>query len=495
MKSNYKLTNNSLLNIITRIILVPLIILLFWHFNPSTQKSQHPYPSKLELVEEVRNLTFNEAGPPAFSIKEKKLAIFGKALFEDKRFSANGKISCSKCHDSQQSYSDGLKKAEGLGKTNRRAPSIINSFASHWFFWDGRSDSLESQALGPIEHPKEHGISRTHVVSLIKKYYLDEFETHFGKWPSSLQAELPTEASPKNSNASMSSKMSMYTLASLKSFALQDKILSLASKIDSTPTKIISEITDLTPNTPQDWSSSWNSLTSEQQKDINFVFSCFGKAIAQFEKGIVAIRSPFDLFAKNLISGKSEQESFVKGFKEKELIGLKIFTGPGQCSTCHMGPNFTDQQFHNIGLPLSSHDILKDPSLYIDVGRSVGVLIAKSSPFNCLGDYFSNTSESCKELPWLAEDSLELVGAFKTPSLRNVEERAPYTHDGRFSNLKDLLTHYKDLDPEAGIGHLEETLLEISLNEKDLEDLEAFLRSLTSPVTDMSTEKSLTQTP
>lgn len=475
--------------IIKLILLLAITTALISTYVPS--KSKRPYPSKQEFVSEVEHLVFSEEQIPRFTNEEKKLAQFGKKLFFDQRFSANNQVSCSHCHKPEKSFSDGLTKGEGIGKTDRRTPSIINSFYSHWFFWDGRADSLAAQALGPIEHPHEHGISRTHVVRKLKEFYLEEFEHHFGPWPDSLNEDLPSEASPRNNNVSLSSRISMYTLASINSFSVQDKILRLSQKKEISPAKLISQLADFTPSTPVTWSNSWNSLRQEQRNDINKVFSCFGKAIAQYEKGILAVNSPFDTFAKNFLAGNSEKESLVPGFGEEELEGLKIFIGPGQCTTCHMGPNFSDQQFHNIGLPISAKDILEDAKHYIDVGRSVGVIMAVNNSFNCKGrfDMGSLESESCLELPWLSIENLELVGAFKTPSLRNVSDRAPYTHDGRFTKLREVLNHYNKLPEDAGLGHMEETLQPLGLDSDKLEKLEAFLISISSPVVDLSTDR------
>ena len=83
-------------------------------------------------------------------------------------------------------------------------------------------------------------------------------------------------------------------------------------------------------------------------------------------------------------------------------------------------------------------------------------------------------------------ENLELVGAFKTPSLRNVAQRAPYTHDGRFAKIADILSHYNEMPEESGIGHREETLLPLKFNNDQLKRLELFLNSLSSPVTDLS---------
>ncbi len=77
-------------------------------------------------------------------------AELGQKLFFDSRFSANGKVSCATCHVPEILFTDGLARARGIGETARSAPGIIGVAYSPWYFWDGRSDSQWSQALGPL---------------------------------------------------------------------------------------------------------------------------------------------------------------------------------------------------------------------------------------------------------------------------------------------------------------------------------------------------------
>jgi cytochrome c peroxidase len=68
-------------------------------------------------------------------------------------------------------------------------------------------------------------------------------------------------------------------------------------------------------------------------------------------------------------------------------------------------------------------------------------------------------------------------GAFKTPTLRNVAERAPYMHAGQFESLKDVLRFYRDLSPEKRRPEL----VHGGLTDDELDDLEAFLHTLSAP--------------
>ncbi|MCK5872496.1 MAG: cytochrome-c peroxidase, partial [Methylococcales bacterium] len=88
-----------------------------------------------------------------------KIAL-GQRLFNDKRLSADGSVSCASCHHADKAFTDGLKTAQGIkGLTGaRNAPTVMNSAFYTSFFVDGRSDSLEAQALGPLTNPIEHGL-------------------------------------------------------------------------------------------------------------------------------------------------------------------------------------------------------------------------------------------------------------------------------------------------------------------------------------------------
>jgi hypothetical protein len=96
-------------------------------------------------------------------------AALGQALFFDPRFSANGKISCASCHRAALAFTDGRARAEGMFVGTRNTPTVLNAAFGQWYFLDGRSDSLWSQALQPFENPKEIGGDRRHIVSAVSR--------------------------------------------------------------------------------------------------------------------------------------------------------------------------------------------------------------------------------------------------------------------------------------------------------------------------------------
>lgn len=113
-----------------------------------------------------------------------KVAL-GKRLYEDKRFSGDGTVSCSTCHDPAKAFGDGLPVAEGIGKQRgtRNSPTVINAAYYTSQFWDGRRPSLEEQAKDPFENPVEHGLKNHEpILSTIRAdaTYPAEFKEVFG---------------------------------------------------------------------------------------------------------------------------------------------------------------------------------------------------------------------------------------------------------------------------------------------------------------------------
>jgi cytochrome c peroxidase len=92
----------------------------------------------------------------------------GERLFFERRLSANGEISCSRCHLPERNWSDGLPRAVGLEEVDRNAPSVVNVRYQHWFGWDGAHDSLWAQSINPILDPRELGMSAASVAKFIR---------------------------------------------------------------------------------------------------------------------------------------------------------------------------------------------------------------------------------------------------------------------------------------------------------------------------------------
>ena len=297
----------------------------------------------------------------------------GRQLYFDERLSSDNTVSCASCHDPMLGY--GAETAFGVGvrgqEGGRNSPVSYNRILSREQFWDGRAASLEEQAVGPIANPIEMG------------------NTH--------------DASIK-------------TIASIPGYKKQfEKVFGDGVTIDNV-----------------------------------------GKAIAAFERALVTGPMPYDayneiarfeqVYADDLEFLDEEPElkaqyeelkaaAAERPMSESAQRGMKLFFGKANCAACHAGANFTDEQYHNLGVGMDA----KDP----DLGR------------------FDVTKEEKDR------------GAFKTPTLRNVALSPPYMHDGSQATLEEVVEWY-----DKG-GHknpwLSDKMKPLNLNDQEEADLVAFM--------------------
>lgn len=246
----------------------------------------------------LASLQLNQLPPvpnePSNAVEKNPAAIaLGKRLFFDPRFSRKNAISCASCHDPNQHFQDGRALAQGIGIASRRTLPIVAAGHSPWLFWDGRKDSLWSQALAPFEDNVEYGGNRTRIAREMQRLYRDEYELIFGKMPA--LSGLVSDASP------------------------------LGSAVEK---------------------AAWHAMDAKSQEAVSRVFANIGKAIAVYEKTLSHRESRFDQYVKNVLD-KTNASSFTP----QEVNGLRVFIGKGRCVTCHSGPLFTDHHFHSTRVP------------------------------------------------------------------------------------------------------------------------------------------------
>ena len=269
----------------------------------------------------------------------------GRMLFFDPRLSGPSTMSCASCHNPALSWGDGLPTGIGsaANKLGRKSPTILNLAWAEALFWDGRANTLEQQAVGPIQAPGEMNQSMPKLLTTLATIpgYRDAFAAAF-------------------------------------------------------PGETVSEKT-------------------------------IGKAIATFERTVVSAKAPFDQW----IDG---DEAAIDANARR---GFVTFNTKANCVACHSGWRFTDDSFHDIGLPDA------------DLGR--GKLIEGVEP---------------------------LKHAFKTPGLRNVAGRAPYMHNGAVASMTAVIRHYDNNFVRR--PSLSGEIYPLHLSDGDVHDLVAFLRTLTS---------------
>lgn len=222
------------------------------------------------------------------------------------------------------------------------------------------------------------------------------------------------------------------------------------------------------PVADPDAALAWSALSSAQRDEVTGVFVNVGKAIAAYERRIEFGTSRFDNYVDAVTAGQSGQGILA----DDEIAGLRLFIGRANCTQCHNGPLLSNNEFHNTG-------VRPRPELAIDHGRLTGATAVLSDEFGCRSRW-SDARERCSELEFLVTGEHTLDRAYKVPSLRNVAERAPYMDAGQFATLAEVLDHYNRA-PAAATGHSE--LRPLRLKPSELDQLEAFLRTLSGPIT------------
>ena len=199
------------------------------------------------------------------------------------------------------------------------------------------------------------------------------------------------------------------------------------------------------------------------------VLAGVGKALAAFQETLLSGRTPFDEFRDALERGDRAAAARYPAAAQR---GLRIFIGRGNCGACHVGPVFTNSEFHDTGVPF----FVKGG---VDPGRHGGIRKLDANPLNLLGAH--NDDGSGKSAIKTRQVALEHrnFGEFKVPSLRNVAQTAPYMHNGSLATLEHVVRHYSEINPDRLHSDGEAILKPLRLSTAESADLVAFLESLT----------------
>jgi cytochrome c peroxidase len=302
----------------------------------------------------------------------------GRQLYFDTRLSSDSTVSCASCHSPTEGYTAMTKFGVGVRgqEGGRNSPVAYNRIISREQFWDGRAASLEDQAVGPIANPIEMGSTHDACVA---------------------------------------------SLSDIPGYKLQfDKVFGDGVSIENV-----------------------------------------GKAIAAFERAIVTGPAPYDHLQplirfetaykddlEDLESLREDDPDFVEEYEtltakyEQNAMsdaarrGMDLFFAKANCSTCHSGANFADEQYHNLGVGMDA----ENP----DLGR------------------------------YEVTKDIKDRGAFKTPTLRNVHASAPYMHDGSQTTLEEVMVWYnKGGHPNP---NLSDKMKPLYLTEQEIADVIAFMK-------------------
>jgi cytochrome c peroxidase len=316
----------------------------------------------------------------------------GRQLYFDPRLSADGTVSCASCHHPDEGYARNTTFGVGIGEQtgNRNSPTSYNRILSSAQFWDGRAASLEEQAKGPIANPIEMGNTHDVCVKTVKEN--EGYRLQFA-------AVFPDAG------------INIDTIA--KAIAAFERTL----------------------------------VTGTSPADYYEPLLAFEKAFAQDLEDLEAFKEENPgAFARY---EKFKAESAARPISESARRGRDLFFGKANCTACHVGANFTDEKYHNLGVGMDK----PEP----DLGRFV---VTKKE-----------------------EDR----GAFKTPTIRNVALTAPYMHDGSQKTLAEVVEWY-DRGGHAN-PHLSDKMKKLGLTPQEKQDLVEYMKALTGPFPDVQTER------
>lgn len=360
-------------------------------------------------------------------------ADLGQRLFFDKRLSGAlavdsdlgvvgevGKVSCASCHsgDMMDDRRSSVRTVSiGANFHTRNSPGIVNSSFYEWTNWGGRFSAQWELPLPVTESGVIMNGSRLQVVHLIYQHYRKRYERIFGDLPKRLAdtSRFPLSARPK-----------------------------------------------ATPDAPD---GPWELMAPEDRALVNEIFVNYGKALGAYFRRLTSGDSPFDRF----MAGKKD------ALGDSAQRGAQLFVGKARCSGCHNGPAFTDNRFHNLGVPQTGDHV---PAT--DDGRFKDVPPLLSSPFNSAGVYSDAPDVGATKLSGLTNPMPESArGMFRTPGLRGVGLTEPYMHSGQIATLEEVIDFYDAGGDTPVSGTKSPFLIPLGLTAQEKEDLVAFLYSLT----------------
>ena len=357
-------------------------------------------------------------------------AALGQMLFFEKAYAgaltqasdlgaigATGKISCASCHSSESALADarplslsGLEVSIGASPHSRNAPGIVDSARYRWTNWGGRFEAQWGLPIAVLENARIFNSSRLKLVSVLYAKYKTEYNAVFTDYP-------------------------------------------LGDDIDALPD-------EGKPVTTADgvWETQ---LDDEQRAKVNRILVNFGKALEAYQR--------------KLVSGPSRFDGFVAGSDSLTLAeqrGYRVFLAKG-CATCHSGRNFSDDGFHNLGVPHSTANVVGS-----DDGRFPDAASLQTSGFNTASAWSDDTTTG--RLAGLTNPMPDIAhGAFRTPSLRGVTKTGAYMHAGQFETLGDVIDFYaQGGGTVTGPAVKDPAIVPLTITAGERDDLIAFLGTL-----------------
>ncbi|MBK6463633.1 MAG: hypothetical protein IPF92_21910 [Myxococcales bacterium] len=244
------------------------------------------------LVQNMRTPGAPPPDPTNAVADDPAAAALGKRLFHDATLTPSGTVSCATCHAPEKGFADGRARGFGLTEGDRHTPSATLAAHARFQFWDGRSDTLWHQALGPFENASEMGSSRLFVARRVGSAYAAEYAAVFPRAP------LPA-------------------MGDLARFPTNGK-----------------------PGEP-----SWDGMAAADRDAVTRVYVNVGKAIAAYERTLRVRPGALDRYAAGDLTALTPAQK----------TGLHVFFLAG-CAQCHHGPRLTDDAFHALRFETGRRD-------------------------------------------------------------------------------------------------------------------------------------------
>ncbi len=391
-------------------------------------------------------------------------------------------IACATCHDPRRAGTDDTSAPAtvsiGAGVYDVNGQQTANAAFYPLLYWNGRSDSLWSQAVAVNESNFSMNSSRLQDFWVVVNFYADRYGQVFPEAPlpqAPTTAEFPPKGKPGTAAGCQAG------------------------------------------SSTEPFGDAFDCMTAANQQIVNQVFANWGKAIAAYEATLVSRDSAFDRFVKagpgsGWISPDAEH-------------GARLFVGKASCIDCHNTPLFSDGRFHDIAVPQTGTGVPTvadcppgspacdctpgDESRTCEPsGAWAGALrlyaasaktLRRDGPFSdAPGDGPGPGGEPCAttQIGVPAADCGDgpdprLKGAWRTPSLRDVALTAPYMHDGYYQTLTDVVQHYNrggvpgagiaftSADAGAGGPRVAVQIKPLDLTDDEVAVLVAFLETLT----------------
>jgi cytochrome c peroxidase len=398
-------------------------------------------------------LRYDEAPPPVDPsnavVGSLEARRFGRRMFFDTAFSGPlidrdndgstgtlgrsgeaGRVSCASCHVAADGFLDTRSPHKQISLaakwTARRTPTLLEIAYSPLYNWDGRRDSLWSQAIGVMESATEFNSGRLFVAEQIFRLHRDEYEALFGALPPLDDEDRFPPLSPKEAGCDEGPE---------ETAACRGK-----------------------PGYPD-----YDTMDLSDQDLVTRVSVNMAKAIAAYVTELRCGPGRFDAW----IDGDDS------ALTRAERRGAALFVGRARCATCHSGPYLSDFGFHNVGLrPATVAVAFTDTD---DRGAAEGIAAALHDPLSSFGVYSDGDRGALPD-----RTGTKLEGAFKTPSLRCVASRPSFMHTGQMRTLEEVVGFFDRGGDGAGFPGISE-LSPLGLTDLELADLAAFLHSFEGP--------------